>query len=1682
MTRDMNAAMMVTHFCTVHILSWHPTRLLSSTTAHAPVIDERRFCSNFNGRKEKRKYQTQAYISRGRIYVHLAARCSVGSSMEQKEAHKFGHDREGLSKRRLSSILKAPRTSMKVIGNDQDENQEETRPIEKQRRSRRVSFATTNNIHVFPKDIKADPVLAPIQNLTVGANDGQNEKMHCFDTSENHEIMGLDTMLTTPIHFALNKENFFPEPILPVDSVDRTVLLGENTGYMDMTHSQTIAIDMEDEFNPELTLNMSNLSEPHKLNSQNSMPCKTFGTMEKDVMHLEFNDFLASLSKRSAQNVSASFPKKNNDHFTFENTSNAKIDKENVQPTCLTKHALLERDHMDMTNSHTVVIEEREAFQHFPYSVGGNRRSTNTGSSSNYLDDMELTHSQTATINFKGMEDVHRSMPYEDRKKCKFVCDDTSEMIMTQVLDEYVQDQEQLSEQNRADHFQRNVSFAPMADSDDMEVTQSQTVVLETKYGGEPFSKSSKVSSFASSMTGNADRMMMNTTQIGNVTPGALAASETGACKRNMTLATSTVFHNDQSDFMELTCQASTGVLSPDLDDSVLKGCSNVAIDSKHISTTNVMLSKPQASFMLPPSVSSEVKRADHFKSELSLSHMVDDMEMTECHTVGDDLENTHHTVCDDMEMTQCQTVVLETKSCDEYKSSDKSKKRLSLVSTSVGTKAMTHEHTGHMELNRYSFSKRTKAENCMVPTAQRFLLQDLPDCMEIQQGTASDMHVIHDEMELTGCKTITIDTKTSWVTSPSNKVQSTPGVLSSRPKIDKMKRSEAILEKLGTVPASQAVDCKSPISVMDLDAGNLVAKHKEAISDVAGMDLVRDQTVDTKTDHKNYKPSSSNVNVNENVSLNSTVKNVESSEEDCNMEITRAFTVPLEEQCCVAFNQEEMARETVETTPITTDQKIFKEMDHTLPINNETVSSAKKEGYVFESDVDTLRKEHSSSVKSRRRSLADLQVKLQNISQYIGEQDGLLAGSVTAPLVSFTVVSPVDKHSEIDSSLQPSKETQLLENKINLSHKEGTTPFNLKNSLMARLSVGGIMPKFPPRARSASPNQTEPKSPNDLQGFQLQTCFNADVQNGSYETDLIDEVLPEEDFSGTLVSYLSKNKEPDVTTGVDLNDDANEYDRMESVMNINQSEKLPPEVKDATVKDTSEKLWDSNYAPTHVVKIDDTNSSSNSTTMKCEGISELTLRNSQLDSQIEGTMDLEFDFYKKLEEGSVTVNEFLTHFGAKFVIHRSRPSALPDNFRAEQTYTMEDLLKEKYIHRPKQKLYETDCQNLCQMVEGFKTEMADQDKPLRSINGTLLQDICAFSKEQLQRFGAKLKERRVYFRKRRKVLSHKMKENLYSELLKMTQETKQSLMTKIKETNEMLKDLDGCINDLESELIGMNNIVMGDQHSLIRLEPVLKAKQEELDALNSEVTEKEKQICKLELQAQTLADTWDKVQDETRELECRTTNLNSLNEWRFKSEDKNGVVFTFLHDTVQLEVKHKKTTGKECMQDDVERDVDISFKFLLNAESSQPSAIMIHKLLTENINSQAKWMQKYSTTQNIPMLLHDVSVVVSRLRLLGEEIHRLKKWGGLRLGILHITCVDTLVEVMFSSVRAFVKFELSLAVTPDYPFRPLQLQKFKNHIGDTRLEQIKDIISSVRPAKNYLTTVMKRIHSNLLG
>lgn len=601
--------------------------------------------------------------------------------------------------------------------------------------------------------------------------------------------------------------------------------------------------------------------------------------------------------------------------------------------------------------------------------------------------------------------------------------------------------------------------------------------------------------------------------------------------------------------------------------------------------------------------------------------------------------------------------------------------------------------------------------------------------------------------------------------------------------------------------------------------------------------------------------------------------------------------------------------------------------------------------------------------------------------------------------------------------------------------------------------------------------------------------------QNSNCETvNINDEEFPEmsseEDISASLENWpIHKEEERVDSLAVHRNEEPLENDVFEPNVNTSQGLKRPhleetnvtaEQNKKAYISDMGSVCheagvqWEGNFT-SHAAQ------NPSAKTREDTGVFESALRSSQYESCIDRTLDYEFDFNKKLEDGSITMNEFLSHFGINVVIHRSRPSALPESCRAGETRTMEDLLKEKYIYHPKQRVYEQDCKELTDIVERLKEQIPEQEKSLRCINGALQQEICTLSKEQLKSFGSTLKARRVYFGKRSKAVSHEMKGVLYSQLIKTTEDAKQHLMAKIKETDEMMQDLSGCINDLETELAAIDAVMVGNYQNSSQIRPDLKAKEDALHKLNSDLTETQRETDKLQIQLRTLEGQEQKLREECSGFKSDLATLNSLNEWRLDKTDERGALFTFLHNTVHLQVKLQTPAGKEWVTEDVERNMDVSLHLQLDMEKSECHASMVHKLLALHNKSQTHWMQKYPKTKHIPELLHDVSLVVSRLRLLGEEIHRLKKWGGLRLCIRQISCVDTQIHIIFSSLKAFEKFEFSLMVTPDYPFGPLQIQNFRSHTGNTRLSQIEVIVSSVRPGKNYLTNILKNIHSDLL-
>ncbi|XP_029281413.1 kinetochore scaffold 1 [Cottoperca gobio] len=500
-------------------------------------------------------------------------------------------------------------------------------------------------------------------------------------------------------------------------------------------------------------------------------------------------------------------------------------------------------------------------------------------------------------------------------------------------------------------------------------------------------------------------------------------------------------------------------------------------------------------------------------------------------------------------------------------------------------------------------------------------------------------------------------------------------------------------------------------------------------------------------------------------------------------------------------------------------------------------------------------------------------------------------------------------------------------------------------------------------------------------------------------------------------------------------------------------------------------RLKTSTEAAADVETSTDYSTSSHTGSTRCEATFESTYKQSLFESQLE---DYTNDLQRKLDDGNITVLEFFKLFNIDFVIHNPRQSILPRKPLSDTDHTQMDLLKDRHINRPKQMVYETDVLNLTEKVEGLKERMRDLDKPLMIVNRSLWEEVRHLSEKELKSCGAKLKERNNLFRKSSKVQSHEMKEVLYSNLVQANLEEQQRLRGTIEKADEMMKSLDDCIREMETELAAVEEEGFETKSSL-------RSRQEEMQKVTEALADNDRQISELEMQKKQNSNKLNRLKVETRKLESHVTMLHMVNEWKFAEKTDDYTVYTFLHETVHLQLAFEKSKGNDADDQSEGKISRITFKLQLDDEKSKGHACLVHKLLSQYIEGETDWVEKYPTSRHVPKLLHDVSLVVSRCRLLGEELRLLGAWGSLRLDILNISCVDTRVHIVFSSLKAFSKFEVIFSVSLVEHLCVLQVQSFKNMIGNATIQQIEEIVASFSPAKNLLTKIVKKIHEDLL-
>ncbi|NXL51891.1 KNL1 protein, partial [Podilymbus podiceps] len=202
--------------------------------------------------------------------------------------------------------------------------------------------------------------------------------------------------------------------------------------------------------------------------------------------------------------------------------------------------------------------------------------------------------------------------------------------------------------------------------------------------------------------------------------------------------------------------------------------------------------------------------------------------------------------------------------------------------------------------------------------------------------------------------------------------------------------------------------------------------------------------------------------------------------------------------------------------------------------------------------------------------------------------------------------------------------------------------------------------------------------------------------------------------------------------------------------------------------------------------------------------------------------------------------------------------------------------------------------------------------------------------------------------------------------------------------------------------------------------------------------------------------------------------------EWEIIEWSEQQGVFNFLYDSIELTVVFGPPIDGDVFGEDPSRKiVSLNFESLLDEEEAPPSSCLVQRLIFQFIESQGCWQEKCPTLYYLPQVLHDISSVVSRCKILGEEIEFLERWGG-KFNLLKMDIDDTKVKLLFSSSTAFAKFELTLSLAANYPSVSLPFT-VQNHIGNIGEEEISAVLANVPTGNHYLRRIVSLIHQHLL-
>ncbi|XP_069806277.1 kinetochore scaffold 1 isoform X2 [Dendropsophus ebraccatus] len=755
---------------------------------------------------------------------------------------------------------------------------------------------------------------------------------------------------------------------------------------------------------------------------------------------------------------------------------------------------------------------------------------------------------------------------------------------------------------------------------------------------------------------------------------------------------------------------------------------------------------------------------------------------------------------------------------------------------------------------------------------------------------------------------------------------------------------------------------------------------------------------------------------------------------------------------------------------------------------------------------------------RNHRRSVADIRSKIRSLSQRWKDSP-----HHTAPVSSLIDQLPATSQGSDPLGSEQGLNTELL----NREHIQGKEPNDEQPKETAkehrfsnRLSVKVFQPRLPNKRASSTSNILEPILPSaseaetqNLDSYaarlkslgvmeegqrideemlpacpedqEINSVFQYEVPEGAWE-ELCEKEARQQDLNvSTSQPKESMNSQKRVRYTEDKDD--NEESQREKRARWNEEIPEKDEAQTTAAFRCSDKSYRSDDTNPHASKTMEQTYYSSSQDSRAGGMSvELSSQQcSQMDSQLPWDNGCEHSLWQKFQDGTITVQEFFVLLRIHILIQKPRYSERPSKRGMDEDVTASEILLDQYVYLPKLQVYEEECHTMYQTIEEMKVSTELQHKPLVQVNSVLWEALRMCSENELMYFGVTLKNMKSLYSKKSKYIAHEKKVSTYTKLLHSAQAQSEQLQARLAETDQLLKELDDCIASLEIETEKLHEDCGEDNpaikgHGCVQLQAGGCTTRTKIEALKCQEQNLIRESLELEERKHELLGQLGHLQEEALVIDKRLQET-SFSEWEMAKWTDTEAAFLFLYGSLELFISFGEyIDGENFNNQQCRRISKVMVESQLDDKSAPPSSSLVQRLIFQYIEKKHALHETYKTQKDLPQLLFDLSLVVSRCRLLGEELEYLTKWGA-KYNVLRAQVHGEEIRLLFSSLAALVKFEVIIHLSDSYPTTPLTFT-VNNLIGSITNSRIAGIMAKVPVGLWYLKRMVKSIHENLLG